>query len=214
MLFKRKFNFNDISIDDIKKKTRILIIDDESREDVIQYLNKDNWHARQIYDLDSFDSIELKDAHIICIDIKGVGKKLYKLGEGLDLTVSIKKKYPEKKIIQYSSQSTHDWFHEANDYLDKRIHKSSGDLEVFSNSVEELAKNCFNWNDVVLSSFKFAKKSFTQSMRYEDYSAQLRIIMEKNKFMDSEFINKYIPVGANIAQILSLILQMYASWSK
>ena len=136
MLLRRRMSKlpQDLSLEALQAQTHVLFIDDEDRADVIGYLHGESWRCRQLYDLDSMENPELKDAHIVCIDIRGVGRKLNKEAEGLDLVVSIRNRYPEKKIVLYSSQATHNIFHPANDMIDKRIHKRSGDLARISHT--------------------------------------------------------------------------------
>ena len=133
------------TIEDIKAKTRILFIDDQSRNDIVEYLDNEGWSARWISDIKAIDIPDILDSHIICVDIKGVGQKLNKENEGLDIAASIKKRYPQKKVILYSSQASHNIFHEANVLIDRRIHKSSGDYEIFRNEIEDLSKEIFKF---------------------------------------------------------------------
>ena len=140
MFFKKKKIFRNLSIEEIKEKTRVLFIDDQNRNDIIEYLSKSGWKCRQLFerDFDTLDAIDIKDSQIICVDINGVGEKLGK-NNGLDIVKSIKTKTPNKKIIIYSSQTTQNIFHEAVDLADKKIFKSAGDFEVFKNAIEELS---------------------------------------------------------------------------
>ena len=130
MFFKKKNIFRNLSIEEIKEKTRVLFIDDQNRNDIIEYLSKSDWKCRQLFerDFDTLDAIDIKDSQIICVDINGVGEKLGK-NNGLDIVKSIKTKTPNKKIIIYSSQTTQNIFHEAVDLADKKIFKSAGDLK-------------------------------------------------------------------------------------
>ena len=155
MFFKKKNIFRNLSIEEIKEKTRVLFIDDQNRNDIIEYLSKSDWKCRQLFerDFDTLDAIDIKDSQIICVDINGVGEKLGK-NNGLDIVKSIKTKTPNKKIIIYSSQTTQNIFHEAVDLADKKIFKSAGDFEVFKNAIEELSKTIFSWDEMVLTSYE------------------------------------------------------------
>lgn len=99
MFFKKKNIFRNLSIEEIKEKTRVLFIDDQNRNDIIEYLSKSDWKCRQLFerDFDTLDAIDIKDSHIICVDINGVGEKLGK-NNGLDIVKSIKTKTPNKKL--------------------------------------------------------------------------------------------------------------------
>ena len=82
------------SLDDIKNVARILFIDDHKFR-LIDILKSGGWHNVQwIKDVDSLSITEVCDAHIILVDIQGVGKKMQFHDEGLGLTIALKEKYP------------------------------------------------------------------------------------------------------------------------
>jgi pimeloyl-CoA synthetase len=207
-MFKKKII--DIDGDAIRKKTRILFIDDQSRKDIVDYLKEEGWIARAINDIKAIDTTDINDSHIICVDIKGVGVKLNKENEGLDIAASIKKRYPYKKVILYSSQATHDIFHEANNLVDRRIHKSSGDYEIFRNEIEELSKDIFNWSNMSISSYNVIKNQLPSEITFDKYQKILQKILRERNISEG-IIGKYLPIAANAAQVLSLILQIFKS---
>ena len=100
------------SEDEIKIITNILIIDDQKFE-IEKSLIAEGWNVNYVKDLDSFENPKLKAAHIVCIDIMGVGKKLNIKNEGMGLVRYINEMYPEKKIILYSSQKEQNIFDDA-----------------------------------------------------------------------------------------------------
>ncbi len=80
--------------------TPILIIDDNKFAQIDNLRNND-FKVTQIEDLDDF--AKLKGYAIILCDIDGVGLKLG-FKDGADLMVEIKKRYPMKPLIAYSSR--------------------------------------------------------------------------------------------------------------
>ena len=196
---KPKRDFRSLTLEEIKDKTRVLFIDDQDRKDIIDYLSKSGWKCRQLFekDFDTFDSIDIRDSHIICVDINGVGGKLGK-NNGLDIVKSIKAGYPNKKQIIYSSQSTQDIFHEAVDMADKKILKSAGDYEVFKNSIEDLAKTIFNWEEMVHSSYEMVKPYFGVAFTEEKY----RKTIEKagaNKKLTEEQLSSMLKISVGLS---------------
>lgn len=183
MFFKKKNIFRNLSIEEIKEKTRVLFIDDQNRNDIIEYLSKSDWKCRQLFerDFDTLDAIDIKDSQIICVDINGVGEKLGK-NNGLDIVKSIKTKTPNKKIIIYSSQTTQNIFHEAVDLADKKIFKSAGDFEVFKNAIEELSKTIFSWDEMVLTSYENVKPYYGDELTLELYKTKLEKMSSKKSF--------------------------------
>ncbi len=201
----------DLPIERLQDITRVLFIDDEDRSDVIDYLHEERWHCRQIFDLDSVENAELKDAHIICIDIRGVGLKLSKEKQGLDIVLSVHSRYPEKKIILYSSSAIHDIFHKANDIVDKRIYKRSGDLEVFRSAIEELSRKCFVWNEVVSNAFKQIKSHLPPSMTEDEFSKVLTAAVTARRPWSIDKLTRVLAAGVKVAQVIQLVIQLFAS---
>ena len=141
--FKKRNKFKPVNIDRLKELTRVLIIDDEDPVDLREHLKREGWKTSYLEDLDALSNKKLIEAQIVCIDIMGVG---IKLGEenGMGLVRHIKEKYPEKKVILYSSVPKQDIFDEALDYVDKRLRKEAS-LLPFSSAVEELSSKTYSW---------------------------------------------------------------------
>ena len=203
-------SFPDLSGTVLKEKTRVLFIDDESRKDISDYLFEEGWTARQLNDIElkAIDNKEIHDAHIICVDIKGVGSQLKKEHEGLDIAASIKNRFPQKKVIIYSSQATHNIFHEANNLVDRRIHKSSGDYEIFRNEIESLSREIFNLDSMSLYSYNLIQEQLSPDITFEKYKKILLKIINRKKY-NTISISEVLSLGANTAQIISLIIQVF-----
>lgn len=206
-LIKKKFR--NLSLEEIKGKARILFIDDQDRKDIIDYLFNSGWKCRQLLEKDflSLDSIDINDSDIICVDINGVGEKLGKKN-GLDIVESIKTKNPEKKVIIYSSQSSQNVFHPAVDLADKKILKSAGDFEVFKNSIEELAKKIFSWDEVVKSTYKEVTKVLGNEITIEKYE-KLLIKECSRKDVEVKDIVALLKVSTEVG---ALILQLVGAF--
>lgn len=200
--FRKKKIFRNLSIEEIKGKTRVLFIDDEERKDIIDYLTKSGWQCRQLYekDFDTFDNIDIVDSQIICIDINGVGEKLGK-NNGLDIVSSIKNKYPNKKVIIYSSQSTQNIFHEAIDLADKKILKTVGDYEVFQNAIEALSKIIFSWDEMIKDTYEKAKTYWTEDISIEQFKKLIEKAGSK-KDLTVEQLTSILKVSIDVAQII------------
>lgn len=204
MFFNRKKVFRNLSIEEIKGKTRVLFIDDEDRKDIIDYLFKSGWQCRQLLerDFDTLDNIDITDSHIVCVDINGVGEKLGK-NNGLDIVLSIKNKSSNKKVIIYSSQSTQNIFHEAIDLADKKILKTVGDYEVFKNSIEDLAKIIFSWDEMVKTSYEKVKPFWGEELTIEKYKK----ILEKAASKKDVTVEQLITTLKITAEIASIVYQ-------
>lgn len=121
-----------------KTNLRILFIDDQhTKFKMVSILKKSGWkNTNSVKDITDLDDYKAKEADIIFVDINGVGKTLFK-DEGLGLASALKKKYPEKKIIIYSSETKGDRFHKALREVDDCLSKNAEPYQ-FINLIETL----------------------------------------------------------------------------
>ncbi len=127
----------------MKDKTRILLIDDEETG-LVESLKEEGWHIKYLSYLDKYKNTDLKDVHIVCINIKGVGIKLTIKEEGLGLVRNIKEKYPEKLIILCSSVCAHDLFDNAADLFDMIVYKDDQTYP-FDSAIHKLFHKLYDW---------------------------------------------------------------------
>ena len=165
------------SLPELKDKTRILLIDDEETN-LVESLKGEGWHIKYMDDLDKYNNTYLRDAHIVCIDIKGVGKKLNIKEEGLGLVRNIKDKYPEKKIILCSSFSSHDIFDNAIDLVDKKVYKD-GQTHPFDSAIEELSYKLFDWDTLIKEVYFKYKSDFGLEVTLEEFNFKVKKIRQR-----------------------------------
>lgn len=127
------------SLEDVMPKTHIVFIDDDVKFKVVSILQTAGWqNTRIVKDIASLDEDLVKRAHILFVDINGVGKKLGFKDEGLGLALALKTRFPTKRVIIYSADTKAERFHEAwkkaDDYLAK-----NADPYQFQQLVEEYA---------------------------------------------------------------------------
>jgi hypothetical protein len=92
----------------------VLFIDDETRFKIVNILKKNSWiNCQIIKDLDDFNSPVLLNANIIFVDIEGVGRMLTPQEQGLGIVKEIKTRYPNKRVVIYSSKPERDMTHPA-----------------------------------------------------------------------------------------------------
>ena len=76
-LFKPKKKFPIRTIEQLKDSVEILFIDNEAFNLTEDLKEKEGWkRIKHVTDIKSMSQPELLDAHILCIDIQGVGKEL------------------------------------------------------------------------------------------------------------------------------------------
>ena len=135
------------NLEEIKSICKILFIDDKVFP-IIDILEKSGWrNIQKIKDVDALDQIELREAHILFVDIQGVGKKLKLQDEGLGLIIAIKTKYPNKKVIAYSAEDQGHVraFHPSLDAADSRMSKTANSYE-FQFKIEKYANEIFSFD--------------------------------------------------------------------
>lgn len=123
-----------------KSNLRILFVDDQhTKFKMVSILKKSGWkNTHSVKDITDLDDFKAKEADIIFVDINGVGKTLFK-DEGLGLASTLKKKYPEKKIVIYSSETKGDRFHKALREVDDCLSKNAEPYQ-FINLIETLCQ--------------------------------------------------------------------------
>lgn len=128
-----------LSIDSLKARVSILFIDDE-RFNMVDILRNAGWRNTQYKkDVKSLQDPSILSAHIIFVDIYGVGLSLFK-EQGLGLANALKDKYPEKVIIICSGENQGNIFNKTLRKVDECISKSAEPYEYIS-MVEEFAQN-------------------------------------------------------------------------
>jgi DNA-binding NarL/FixJ family response regulator len=144
--FSPKAKFPDRSLDEIKNICKIVFIDDH-KFSVTDILRKAGWiNTKRLRDVSSLDESDIKEAHILFVDIQGVGKLLKFKDEGLGLITAIRNKYPHKNIVVYSAESAGDRFHEGLSKADSRLSKNADPYE-FQVLVEKYAKESFSLDE-------------------------------------------------------------------
>lgn len=124
----------------LKAHTNILFIDDEKFQitKTIQEAGWKNTYWLNGKTLKNTDTERIRQADIIFVDIVGVASSLFE-DEGLGLIVCLKKRYPSKVVILYSSESRHNIHHEAFDLIDDKMKKETR-AGVFLTKIEKYAK--------------------------------------------------------------------------
>lgn len=128
-----------LTIDELKKRTHVLFVDDEDFSTRLQSIRDAGWSVNQINDVTNFNCPEIEHANIIFMDYIGVGQALTPTDEGIGLLKEIKRRYPEKFIVFYSGYAGFIPGHEFHDIADAWIAKNS-DPYVFVDLIEDAAK--------------------------------------------------------------------------
>ena len=201
------------TLPELKQKTKILFVDDMKFNIVDSLKTKDGWrNIQRVSDVDSISQPEVSEAHIIFVDVQGVGKKLGFTDEGLGLIVAIKEAHPEKKVVMYSaeSQGQVNAFHKAADLVDGRLKKRSSRYE-FDSTIERLSRESFCLNNCV----EYLRKILLRDFRIDMSDAEIKIIVERlyndGTYSDISAIASAFNLSnaGSIASIIQLLLMTF-----
>lgn len=96
----------ELSIDQIKSELKVIFVDDK-KFNIVNLLKKNGW--KQISyknDISDLDDPEIREAHVIFLDINGVGIAMNFQNQGMGLCGAIKRKYGNKKrVVLYSGET-------------------------------------------------------------------------------------------------------------
>ncbi len=128
---------SEIELERLKKTTNVLFIDDDPKFKVVNILKTAGWeNTTCVTDIDKIDDKVLVNAHIVFVDVQGVGIELNCKDEGLGLALLIKRRFNDKKVVIYSAVTKGERFHEALRVADDFLEKNAEPYE-FLQLVEE-----------------------------------------------------------------------------
>lgn len=205
---KRKIVLQERDLSEIKMICNVLFIDDK-KFPVVDILISTGWqNTKRIKDVQSLDEREVAEAHILFVDIQGVGRKLKFKDEGLGLLIALKEKYPNKRVVVYSAedQGAIQAFHPGIDKADKRLSKHSDPYQ-FQAVVESYAKEAFSLTECINRIKKQVLDEFGYSLKTEKVLQKINTIyIEKDYSTDK--ISKVFNMqnSGNVASIIQLFL--------
>ena len=208
---RKKKIFPTRTIEQLKNSVNILFVDNEVFNLTTELKDKEGWRRLSVVpDISSLSQKELIDAHILCIDIQGVGKELGFNDEGLGLIVAIHEKYPEKKIIMYSAeaQGQIDAFHPAEGIVDERLRKSANRYQ-FETTIERLAQEAFCLDSCALTIKRVFSRELNVELSQEEIITAIEKLYSKGKF-DNNSICKAFNLNnvGSVASIISLLMSI------
>jgi DNA-binding response OmpR family regulator len=209
-MFFNIFNFKwpELSFDELKKRTRILIIDDENFE-YIPLFEDDGYAIDKWNDIKTDKLTELEEGlyDIILLDIQGVGKELSQ-DQGFGILRHLKHSNPTQIIIAYSNSDYNlkyqEFFQLANDTIGK-----TSDYFEFKEVVDKNIRMRFSY-DYYYSSIEKEINNKADMKKVKQYFN--KSIKAKNPQVFSHYLNNVnLPkdIVSVIIQILSSAIQIY-----
>lgn len=140
--FFRKKEWPEIPFEEIKKRSKILVVDDSDFA-YLSLFKKDGYSIEHWKDIKSLPSLEKGDFDIILLDIQGVGKKQSAQDQGFGILKHLHQVCPAQIVVAYSNA---DWSLKYQEFFrmaDAVLAKSS-DYVDFKRVVDELLRKRFS----------------------------------------------------------------------
>ncbi|NAW33321.1 hypothetical protein [Halomonas alimentaria] len=198
--------FNELTKAEIKDRTKILFIDDNKFK-VIDILKNNGWRNTQcLDDIEDLDDIRVRESHILFIDIHGVGRGLGFSNEGLGLVKALKERYPEKKVVVYSSESKGDRFEEGFEYADSRLKKNVDPIR-FLALVDDYSDEFFSLDACANRLKEILREDFKVSMTVDEVKQKIYQFQKKGDFSEDS-VSRAFNIGnaGSVASIIGLFL--------
>jgi len=130
----------ELTIEEIKSRVKVLFVDDKEFP-IVNYLKSIGYTGVDyLSDIGDIDDPKVRFAHIIFLDINGVGIKLGFKNQGMGLCGAIKDKYDKsKRVILYSAETEGSIFDQDAKKADDTIQKDS-DYVQFTSMITDYAK--------------------------------------------------------------------------
>jgi hypothetical protein len=193
------------NLQEIKRLTKILFIDDVKFE-VVDRITTNGWaQCTRVKDIEDLDHPDIDRTHIFFVDIQGVGKKLNFPDEGLGLARALKQKYPSKAVILYSSEGQRDIFDSTLSIVDARIRKNADTYE-FLKLAEKFALEAFSLNECLIRIQKIIKEETGEYLDVNLIKTNLLKVQGKGE-IDKDKIIKAFKVTGQAASIIGTILK-------
>ena len=204
---KKTFTLPERSLNELKSTTSVLFIDDKQFE-VVNILKEAEWvNVRLIKDVNSLDAQEVQNAHIIFVDINGVGRKLKFKDEKIGLILALRKKYPFKKLILYSAEREGDRFHEGFTAADAQLAKNADPFQ-FQAMVENYSRKCFSLPECITHLHEMLRNEYGLSLSRDEVVNYVRDVAKGKNYSERAVAKIFnLQNAGSIASIISLFLK-------
>jgi len=191
-----------LSLDEIKKRARILVIDDDDFA-YVSLFQQENYVIDKWDDINDLGKLENGTYDLILLDIQGIGQKISE-EQGFGVLKHLKKVSPSQIIIAYSNADYSLKYQDFFDMADSRLHKSA-DFTEFKRKVDEFLKMKFSFGFYVDRILNVT--NLTQEERIK-IKSNLEVSILENDLTDFEVILKNSNVSKEMIQIALSIAQV------
>jgi len=212
--FLKKYSFDDIplvSIDELKRKIRIVVIDDDKDSFPIESIQDYGFSIEYWDKLNStrHKRLENQEFDIIILDIKGIIDKDLGDYDGLDILKSLKEKNREQIIIAFSGSkydiSKGEFWKKADGFMKKPI----GTLEI-KEELENIFEKYFTNNNLIKKLKSILEEETHSSNEYKKLENLIsKSILNSSDFNLVEAVKLGITDTSKIVKIIKTLTDIY-----
>lgn len=142
MVFGRRQSWPKLSAADIRKRSKILVIDDQEFP-YVKLFRKDGYTIDKWSTVRDLQALERGDYDVILLDLHGVGKA-ESSEQGLGVLAHIRRRSPAQIVVAYSNAEWSVEYQPFFDAADAILHKTKDDYVAFKATVDELLEKRYS----------------------------------------------------------------------
>ena len=198
-VFRKKFKWPELSWDEIKKRARLLVIDDLAFP-YQKLFERDGYTIEKWDDVLDLPKLENGYYDLILLDMRDVGRQISK-AEGLGVLKHLRQTAPAQIIVAYSDSDFSLEDHEFFVLADAVLAKNAGYIE-FKMQVDKLLRERFSIGFYIDRAVKAAGTSFGNIEKAR------RIIQDAIERRSTDRLAKYLDSEIQSKDIVNMILQI------
>lgn len=195
-----------LSFDEIRKRAKIVVIDDDEKAFPYKLLQKEGYNIQYWPRVDRLKELEAGEYDLIVLDIFGVAKTI-STTDGLGVLEHLKKHNPAQLIIAYSGQkydlTQANFWRLADDHLGK-----PSDLITCKEKIDALLKAHFTpqryWAEVE----KILKGAGISDQQLKKFEKKILPTLTAGKSPSLKNIESYVTIGSQSLAIINTLLQI------
>lgn len=211
--FRKKQQWPDMPFEEIKKRARLLVIDDDPFA-YLEIFQKNGYAIEQWTDVEDLNRLESGAFDLILLDVQGVGKKISPTEQGLGVLRHLRVKSPAQLVVAFSSADYSLKYQDFFALADRTLTKSA-DYVDFQRVVDELLHERFSlgfYVDRIAQTAEAGKVEPSKLKREAEEAIVSRDPGKLSKFMKEKMFTK-----ENIELVGSLVriaIEVADKWRK
>jgi len=196
-----------LAFDELMKRTRVLVIDDQSNEFPFEFLKKQGYSVDHWHDVQDLAKLESGFFDIIVLDIGGVGAELDADKEGVAVLTHVKRVNPSQVIVAYSGQAHRSaqipFFKLADQYVPK-----PATAIMWKETIDELIKNTMSTGHYWGGLRQLLEQDGVARVKIEKLERELIRAIRKKAPDVQDRIKRILGPTENIVSIISIVAKI------